>query len=66
MGDQQVNAAAQQLSQALEAMHQPGTSAEDLAAANSWLDKFQQTGLAWKVVQMHVTQALICYHDRCM
>lgn len=50
MGDQQV-LAAQQLSQALAAMYQPGTSAEELAAANSWLEKFQQTALAWKVLQ---------------
>lgn len=49
MADQQVVAAAQQLLQAVEVMHRPGTSAEDLAAANAWLDQFQQSVLAWKV-----------------
>lgn len=66
MADQQVSAAAQQLSQALEAMHQPGTSAENLAAANSYLDKFQQTDLAWKVFNIQSVHALTCFHDRCM
>ena len=66
MGDQQVHAAAQQLSQALEAMHRPGTSADDLAAAISWLDQFQQTGLAWKVFHVHPVHALTCYLDKCM
>ena len=66
MVDQQVIAATQQLSQALEAMHQPGTSAEGLAAANSWLEKFQQTGQAWKVFHIYTMHALTCYHDRCM
>ena len=51
MGDQEVNAAAQQLSHALAVMHQPGAVAEDRAAASSWLEKFQQTALAWKVPQ---------------
>ncbi|KAL3139646.1 Nuclear import receptor [Trebouxia sp. C0009 RCD-2024] len=51
MADQEVNVAAQRLSQALAAMHQPGALAEDRAAASSWLENFQQTALAWKVCE---------------
>ena len=48
--DQQLSAAAQRMSQAIAAMHQPGAPADQLAAANDWLEKFQETDLAWKVL----------------
>ena len=52
--DQQLNIAAQGLPQAIAAMHQPGAPANQLAAANDWLEKFQETELVWKVLHTAV------------
>lgn len=49
MDDQQPEVSAQKLLQAISTLHQQGTPSTELAAANAWLEKFEQSTVAWQV-----------------
>ena len=49
MDDQQPEVAAQRLLQAISTLHRQGTPSTELAAANTWLEKFEQSTVAWQV-----------------
>jgi len=49
MGDQHSEVAAQRLVQAILTLHQQATSSIERAAANAWLESFEQNAVAWQV-----------------
>ncbi|DBB07782.1 TPA: Nuclear import receptor [Trebouxia sp. C0006] len=49
MDDQHSEVAAQRLVQAISTLHQQATSSTERAAANAWLESFEQNAVAWQV-----------------
>ncbi|KAL0040657.1 hypothetical protein WJX79_000805 [Trebouxia sp. C0005] len=49
MGDQHSEVAAQRLVQAISTLHQQATKSTERAAANAWLESFEQNAVAWQV-----------------
>ncbi len=64
MDDQHSEVAAQRLVQAISTLHQQATSSTERAAANAWLESFEQNAVAWQVISPSALQANLyrgCY-----
>ena len=66
MDDQQPEVATQRLLQAVGTLHQAEVSPSELAGANEWLEKFEQTAVAWRVFNLNPSPLLLsCNHFCC-
>lgn len=59
MDDQHSDVAAQRLLQAISTLHQQATSSSELAAANAWLESFEQNPVAWQVINPSARHAVL-------